>query len=586
MERWFLHTKKADFNAIAEKFKISPMLARIIRNRDITEESAIHEFLNGSIDNFASPWLLKDMDRAVQIVLDKIKQGSHIRIIGDYDIDGICSTYILVHALSKIGAVVDIDIPDRMTDGYGINETLIDRAYEAGIDTIITCDNGIAAINSIKYAKGLGLTVIVTDHHNIPFVIENGEKIYLIPSADAVVNPKQPDCTYPFKELCGASVAYKLIEATYKKMGLPKREYQNYLEFAAIATIGDVVDLIGENRTIAKYGLRLLNKTENIGLSALIQVNNLQDKEIKSYHIGFILGPCLNASGRLSTAKLALSLLNEDDKNKAFEKAKELEELNISRKEMTLKAVEEAIHLVESTELIGDNILVVYLPECHESIAGIVAGRIKEKYNKPSIVLTKSESCIKGSGRSIEAYNMADELNKCKDILIKFGGHPMAAGLSLSEENIDILRISLNRNSSLTEDDLQKKLWIDMAIPFEYVNENFITELSLLEPFGKANEKPVFAEKNVRVKRLSVFGENKNVLRFDFLNKNNYKINAIAFDNENTYMGYLIEKFGAEEIEKAKKGRKNNINISVVYYPQINEYNGIREVRLMITKIR
>lgn len=586
MERWFLHTKKADFKTIAEKFNISPMLARIIRNRDITEESAIHEFLNGSIDNFASPWLLKDMDKAVQIVLDKIKQGSHIRIIGDYDIDGICSTYILVHALSKIRAVVDIDIPDRITDGYGINESLIDRAYEEGIDTIITCDNGIAAINSIEYAKGLGLTVIVTDHHNIPFVIENDEKVYLIPDADAVINPKQPECTYPFKELCGASVAYKLIEAIYEKMGLPKQEYQNYLEFAAIATIGDVVDLIGENRTIAKYGLRLLNKTENIGLSALIQVNNLQDKEIKSYHIGFILGPCLNASGRLSTAKLALSLLNEDDKNKAFEKAKELKELNISRKEMTSKAVEKAVHLVESTELIGDNILVVYLPECHESIAGIVAGRIKEKYNKPSIVLTKSESYIKGSGRSIESYNMADELNKCKDILIKFGGHPMAAGLSLSEENIDILRISLNRNSSLTEDNLQKKLWIDMAIPFEYVNENFITELSLLEPFGKANEKPVFAEKNVRVKRLSVFGENKNVLRFDFLNKNNYKINAIAFDNENTYMGYLIEKFGAEEIEKAKKGRKNNINISVVYYPQINEYNGIREVRLMITKIR
>lgn len=586
MERWFLHTKKADFKAIAEKFNISPMLARIIRNRDITEESAIHEFLNGSIDNFASPWLLKDMDKAVQIVLDKIKQGSHIRIIGDYDIDGICSTYILVHALSKIGAVVDIDIPDRMTDGYGINESLIDCAYKAGIDTIITCDNGIAAINSIEYAKGLGLTVIVTDHHNIPFSIENDEKIYLIPDADAVINPKQPDCTYPFKELCGASVAYKLIEAIYEKMGLPKQEYQNYLEFAAIATIGDVVDLIGENRTIAKYGLRLVNKTENIGLSALIQVNNLQDKEIKSYHIGFILGPCLNASGRLSTAKLAFSLLNEDDKAKAFEKAKKLEELNALRKEMTSKAVEEAIYLVESTDLINDNILVVYLPECHESIAGIVAGRIKERYNKPSIVLTKSESGIKGSGRSIEGYNMADELNKCKDILIKFGGHPMAAGLSLSEENIEILRVSLNKNSSLTEEELQKKLWIDMALPFEYVNESFITELTLLEPFGKANEKAVFAEKNVRVKRLSVFGENKNVLRFDLLNKNNYKINAIAFDNENTYMGYLIEKFGAEEIEKAKKGRKNNINISVVYYPQINEYNGVREVRLMIMKIR
>lgn len=567
MEKWMIYSKKADFKAIGEKFEIDPVLARVIRNRDVIGEEEIRLYLNGTKEDMYSPFLMKDMEKGVNILIEKIEKKKAIRIIGDYDVDGVNSLYILWKAFRKCGAVVDGEIPHRIMDGYGINERLIEQAHQDGIDTIMTCDNGISAIEQVRFAKSLGMTVIITDHHDIPYEEIEGNRKYILPEADAVINPKQSDCEYPFKGLCGAGVAYKLVMALYERLGYSKEEAEEFLEFAAIATVGDVMDLLGENRILVKEGLKKLHKTENLGLKSLISVNEIEAESINAYHIGFILGPCLNAGGRLDTAKRALELLMAEDKKIADEAAGELKALNDSRKMMTKEGVEQAVSLIESTDLKQDKVLVVYLPECHESLAGIIAGRIREKYYKPVFVLTKAEEGIKGSGRSIETYSMYEELVKSKEYLEKFGGHPMAAGLSLKEENLELFRRSVNEKTTLTEADLIPVRWIDVAMPMYYVTEKFIDSLSILEPFGKGNEKPVFAEKNLKILMQNVVGKNRNAVKLLLEEENGNQIDAIYFGNG--------EEFIENTITKEK--------ISVLYYPSINEYRGNKKIQMVIT---
>lgn len=583
-EKWLVQAKKADFKRLGEKYGINPVVARIIRNRDNITGEEYDLYLNGKENSLHSPWLFKDMEKAVHILLEKIKDNKKIRVIGDYDIDGVCSSYILTDGIQNAGGDVSMDIPDRIKDGYGINETLIKRAYDDGVDTIITCDNGIAAISQIEYAKSLGMTVIVTDHHEIPYEEKEGERKYLRVCADATVNPKQPDCRYPFKLLCGGAVAYKFIQVLYAELGLIERRpdviLEKYIEFAAIATIGDVVDLKGENRIFAKLGLERVRNTKNLGIRALIEANNLQDAEISSYHIGFILGPCLNASGRLETAKLAFEMLNAADYGQAVEYANKLKELNDRRKVLTEQGTEQA--LKESEKYAKDKFQVIYLPEVHESIAGIIAGRIREKLNKPVIVLTKAEEGVKGSGRSIEGCHMFEELTACKELLDKFGGHEMAAGLSLKEENIETLRQLLNDKTKVTEENLIPKIWIDVPMPFEYISGELIRELKLLEPFGKGNEKPVFAEKGLTVSRAQVIGKNRDSLRLILTNERGVHMTALLFRQAEEFMEDVKERFGEEEVRKMQMGLENMVKISVIYYPQINEFNGRVENQIVV----
>lgn len=583
-EKWLVQAKKAEFNEIGKKYNISPILARIIRNRDQQTEEEYELYLNGDEKCLHSPWMFKDMKKAVNIICDKIVQKKHIRVIGDYDIDGVCSTYILVDGIREASGMVSMDIPDRVKDGYGINENLIQRAYDAGVDTIITCDNGIAAIDQIAFAKSLGMTVIVTDHHEIPYEEKNGERQFLRVGADATINQKQPDCCYPFKLLCGAAVAYKFIQALYMVLKkIPEDAsviLEKYITFAAIATVGDVVDLRGENRILVKLGLKRLPYSENFGLQALMEVNQLQDKEIVAYHIGFVLGPCLNASGRLETAKFAFEMLNAKDALAAKKCAERLKELNDKRKAMTEEGVETAMEAAAKYE--ADKFLVVYLPEVHESIAGIIAGRVRERLNKPVIILTKSEEGVKGSGRSIEGCNMFEELTACRELLDKFGGHEMAAGLSLQEENIEPLRRRLNVNSKLTEEDLIPKIWIDVPMPFEYVSEALIEQLKVLEPFGKGNEKPVFAEKNLRIARLMVIGKNQDSLKLVLQNERGVNMSALLFHKGQDFLEDIREVYGDKALEQVRMGVDSVVRLSVIYYPQVNEFNGRRENQIIV----
>lgn len=580
-EKWFLHTKKADFNSISEKFGISPIVARIIRNRDVVGDENIDRYIHPDIEKLSSPWLFKDMDKAVDILKIKIAAQNKIRIICDYDVDGVCSGYILYRALKKIGAVVDVVVPHRIEDGYGINETLIKKAYEQNIDTILTCDNGIAAYEQIKYAKSLGLTVIITDHHEVPYKETDNGKEYIIPSADAVINHKQPDCMYPFKELCGTMVAYQLISALAESFGISKREVYGLLPYGAIATICDVVDLQGENRMVVQCGLELLKKNKDVGINALINACDIDKNSLKSYHIGFVIGPCINASGRLETAKKSIELLNEENVEKADILAKELKKINDERKEMTVEGARVAGEMAKDCT---DRVLIIYLKEYHESIAGIIAGRVREMYNKPVIVLTDAKEGVKGSGRSIEEYDMYEELSKVKDLFSKFGGHKMAAGVSLPKENIEILRKRLNENCTLTEEDLYMKVWVDMQLPLEYVTYNLVEELNCLEPFGKSNEKPVFAEKNLKIKKLEIKGASGNVLKMIVENSNNYRMTALLFQNTQGFMRMLMEKYGQEEINKALSGKNNEISIMATFYPKINEYKGSTELQIVIDR--
>lgn len=566
MEKWVVCTKKADFYGIAEKFRINPVIARLIRNRDVIGDEKIQEYLHGTLAELPSGRKMKDLEKAAEILEKKIQEGCRIRIIGDYDIDGVTSTTILLKGLKRLGAKVDTCIPDRIKDGYGINEHLISKALEDGIDTIVTCDNGIAAYNEITEAKESGMTVVITDHHDVPFRdTKNGRK-WIIPPADAVVNPKQQNCPYPNKNLCGAVVAWKLIWIMYENAGIPTEEILTFTELAAVATVGDVMDLQGENRIIVKEGLRQLSHTETPGLKALIQVNNLEHAEISSYHVGFVLGPCINASGRLDTASRALKLLCEQDPVEAARLAGDLIALNESRKAMTEQGKEEAIEKVENSDLKNDRVLVIYLPDCHESLAGIIAGRIRELYNKPVFILTKGEKSAKGSGRSIEAYSMYEELVKCGDFLEQFGGHPMAAGLSIKEENIERFRKRLNENCILTEEDLRPKIVIDVPMPVSYISRELVEQLSLLEPFGKGNVKPLFAQKNLSVLNLRIFGKNHNVAKMKLTDGSGTSVDAVYFG----------------EAEKFAEFVKNHERISVTYYPEINSYQGRETLQAVI----
>lgn len=589
MSKWMVAAKRADFNAISAKYNISPVLARIIRNRDVVEDKDIQKFLYGTRKDMYSPYMLKDMTKAVDILMNKISQGKHIRIIGDYDIDGICSTYILYKGLSSCGANVDTAIPHRIKDGYGLNDNLIQEAYDAGADTILTCDNGIAAFSQIEFAKTLGMTVIVTDHHEVPYEEDENGRHYNVPMAAAVIDPKQEDCEYPFPEICGAVVAYKLILALVSKMENTTWESVmeselglELLEMSAFATIGDVMELKDENRIIVKNGLELMANTRNLGLKALMDVNSIEPANVKPYTIGFVLGPCLNATGRLDTALNALELFKTKSMDEAAMLAGDLKAMNDSRKELTLKGVEEAVYKIENTDIKNDKVIVVYLPDVHESLAGIIAGRIREKYTKPTFVLTRAEDGVKGSGRSIDAFHMYDEMTKCKELFTKYGGHKLAAGLSLEEKNVDILRKTLNANCNLTEEDFVEKVLIDVPMPMDYVSFDFIDELDILEPFGNGNPKPQFAQKNIVFKSGRILGANKNVAKYSVENESGKKFEMIYFGDIEALNEYMISKFGQNRVENLYRGYGDSIQLSVVYYPDINEYKGNTSIQMVM----
>jgi single-stranded-DNA-specific exonuclease len=560
-EKWMLQTKRADFEEMARCHHITPVTARIIRNRDVMGQEAVEKYLNGGLKDLYSPHLLKDMDRTVTILKEKKEQLKPIRIVGDYDIDGVCSTYLLYQALSQVGAVVDYEIPDRLKDGYGINESIIRAAAADGIDTILTCDNGIAAVEQIKLAKELGLTVLITDHHDI--MKEDGREI--LPPADAVVNPKQEECQYPFPDICGGMVAYKLVQALYEAFDVPMEKWLEMVEFAAIATVGDVMKLQDENRIIVKEGLNRIGQTKSLGLLKLIERNDLDKDQITAYHIGFVIGPCLNAGGRLQTAKLALSLLLSREEEEADQMALELKVLNDQRKDMTKQGTSEAVEQVEALYR-EDKVLVVYLPECHESLAGIIAGRLREYFQKPAFVLTDGEESVKGSGRSIETYHMFDALVEVKELLLKFGGHPMAAGLSLPKENVDKFRKCLNEQARLTDEDFIRKVWIDVPMPLEYINEPLIEELELLEPFGQGNEKPLFAQKGLNIRSVRVLGKKRNAVKFSLATDQGTPMDAMMFADGDSF----LEELGDSRV------------LDVIYYPAVNEYNGNKNLQIVI----
>lgn len=575
---WYVAAKKADFHAIARQFHISPVMARLIRNRDIIGEDAIERFLYADIEQMYSPWLLTDMEKAVSILSEKIEQGRKLRVIGDYDVDGICSTYILVQGLTQLGADVDMVIPHRMKDGYGLNEGLILCAHEDGVDTIITCDNGIAAAAETALAASYGMTVIITDHHEVPYEeAEDGSRRYRLPEAEAVVNPKREDAGYPFPGICGAAVAYKLMQALFAQAA-PETDrnaiLHEFVQFAAFATICDVMELKDENRILVKYGLNAMKHTENIGLKALIDVNGIDVSRLSSYHIGFILGPCLNATGRLDTAVRAAALFQTQDTAEAVRIAVELKELNDSRKRMTQEGVQRAVSLIESGHLQDKKVLVLYLPDCHESLAGIIAGRIREKYNRPTFILTDGEECVKGSGRSIEAYHMYEQMSRCRELFLKYGGHKMAAGLSIEKDKIAVLERTLNEQADLTEADFIPKVHIDIAMPMSYVTKELIRELDLLEPFGAGNPKPVFAQKNVAFLHGSIVGKNQNVGKYVVRDESGARFEVIYFGDLDRFHGCIADKYGKQAQEELYRGQTETLVLSIIYYPSLNEFRG------------
>lgn len=574
-QKWVVAAKRADFQGIGKKFQIDPVIARIIRNRGLTELSQIDRYLYGERKDLYDPHLLKDAGKGAEIIRKKIEMHKKIRIIGDYDIDGVEASYILIRALRRCGADVDVAIPDRMKDGYGINQNLIETAYEAGVDTILTCDNGIAAAEPIRMAKEMGMTVIVTDHHDIPK--EPAQ-------ADAVVNPKQSDCPYPFKGLCGAAVAFKFVQLLYEQMGIPVEEADEFLENAGFATVGDVMDLQDENRILVKIGLKMLNHTKNLGMRALILQNQLQPGELKAHHIGFRIGPCLNASGRLDTAQRSLRLLLSEDALEAGTLAAELVSLNEERKDMTALAVEDAKRVISENGMEEDKVLVVFLPDCHESLAGIVAGRIREQYDRPALVLTRGEESAKGSGRSVECYSMFEELQKCDDLLLKYGGHPMAAGFSLEEAKIPEFRRRLNENTTLTWEDLTPKVVIDVPMPVDYVSEGLIQQIDCLEPFGKGNEKPVFADHDLEICSARIFGKNGNVVRLQLKSKHGTVRDAVYFGEPENLELSIAEKYGKVVAESVMHGKRQpGVRMHFMYYPEINSYQGNESIQLRIT---
>ena len=583
MAKWFLATKRAEFEKIGKKYGISPVLARIIRNRDIIEEADVERYLHGTLKDLYDGSLMKDMDRAVAIIREKIRDKKRIRIIGDYDVDGICSTYILKQGLSICGAKVDAVIPHRVKDGYGINESLIEEAFQEGVDTIVTCDNGIAASGPMAYAASLGMTCIVTDHHEIPYEMEGDRKHFCLPPAAAIVDPKQEDCPYPFKKICGAVVAWKLVLKLWEGYQVSETKQRELLEFAGIATVCDIMELLDENRILVKEALKSMADSANVGLRALIRVHDLNPEKLSAYHIGFVIGPCFNATGRLDSAEKTLELLECNNERKAIFLAAELKKMNESRKDMTEKAVEEAVKIVEEQEMWEDKIMVIYLPKCHESLAGIVAGRIKDKYSRPTIVLTDGEDCVKGSGRSIEAYSMYEELSKCKELFLKYGGHKLAAGLSLEEDNIDVLRKKLNENCVLTEEDMEEKIVIDVPMPLSYVTKDFLEQLELLEPFGMGNAKPVFAQKNLTFLSMQKMGKNKNMAKFSVADEDGKRFTLILFRDLEQFLETVEQKYGSRILQSFTENRAGGeVKMNVIYYPSINEFRGEQQLQFVM----
>lgn len=591
MAKWMVSAKKADFNGIAEKFQIDPVIARIIRNRDVVGDEEVTKFLHGTMADLYDPALLKDAEKAAAILREKTGEKKKIRVIGDYDIDGVCATYILTACLERCGAKVSAVIPHRIQDGYGLNERLIEEAGADGVDTILTCDNGIAAFSQIAFAKELGMTVIVTDHHEVPYEVQaDGSRVETPPPADAVVDPKQNDCPYPYKGICGAVVAYKLMTlylGEMAKQGVLSADeketlLQEMLSFAGFATVGDVMELTDENRILVRYGLRQIERSANPGLRALLAVNELAEKKLSGYHIGFILGPCLNATGRLDTAKRALAMFRTKEQAEAVTIAGELKALNDSRKEMTLQGTAQAMEQIENTSLKEDKVLVVFLPDCHESLAGIIAGRIRERYHRPVFVLTRGEEGVKGSGRSIEAYHMYDKMSECKELYTKYGGHKMAAGVSMPEENVEVFRAYLNAHSGLTDEDLVEVIHIDVPMPMSYVTIDFVKQLSLLEPFGNGNPKPVFAQKNVRVCRGRILGKNKNVGKYRVADESGREYDMMYFGDLERWHAFLTAHFGQEEKDRLYTGGNSAIVISVIYYPDINVYRGVESLQMVM----
>ena len=586
MEKWIEIRKGGNFMEMAKKYGIDPLIARIIRNRDIIDEKEITEYLYGGKEALHNPHLLKDVDKAAEIIAEGIAGKKAMRIIGDYDIDGVNATYILLEGIRRCGGNVDAAIPDRMKDGYGINEHLIGQALSDGKELLITCDNGIAAINEINFAKEKGMTVVVTDHHEIPYRNTEQGKEFLRSNADAIVNPKQNDCLYPCKGICGAVVAWKLVQVLYERMDIPVEEAEIFIENAGFATVGDVMDLTGENRILVKLGLKALEHTKNPGMKALIAKNKLSDKPLSAYHIGFVLGPCINASGRLDTAKRSLELLLERDEVKASALAGELVELNESRKYMTQQETQKALEQIEKEGREKDKVLVVYLPECHESLAGIIAGRIREAYQRPVFVLTRGEEGVKGSGRSIEAYSMFDKMTEVAELFTKYGGHPMAAGLSMREEDIDKLREQLNQKAELSEEDMAEVVRLDAVLPMSYFTVDTIRQLSVLEPCGKSNTKPVFADRNIKITRAGIVGVNRNVLKLHLLDSMGNPVAGVYFGEVEKFLTFLSEKFGSEEVDAAMHGRENSIQFAAVYEPAVDTYSGRESVQAIIRRFR
>jgi len=584
LEKWFIRNKGIDFTKIAKDLRISEIIAKILVNRDIYDYEQIERFLNPTLDKLYAPNLMFDLVKGAEIIREAIGHGEKIRIVGDYDVDGVMSVYILYKSLREMGAKVDYRIPDRIQEGYGINDDIIREAKEDGVDLIITCDNGIAALDQIQLARKLDLKIIITDHHDLPYVEEDGVKKYILPDADAVINPKNPNCNYPFKLLCGAGVAFKLVQYLYSLYG-KEREAFKFLEYVAIATVCDVVSLVDENRIIVKYGLEQINATKNIGLKALIEVSSLK-RRITSYHLGFVIGPTINASGRLESAYKAVELLLCEDTDQAREIAKYLREVNEERKAITDAGFKSVISKIDNSHLKEDKVLLIYEPEIHESVAGIIAGRVKECYNKPTIILTDGQEGVKGSARSIEEYNIFEELSSCKDLLTKFGGHPMAAGLSLDKDKIDILRQRLNSQTRLREEDLVKKVYIDMALPIECVSYNLIEDLNALEPFGTGNHKPLFGDKKLKVRRMYKYGANNNVIKLILESKRGTLLEGIIFYDDGSFEEQIQSKYGRDALNRLIKGMDNNISLDILYYPNINEYNGKTSIQLIIQGYR
>jgi len=587
LEKWLIRNIKKDTELMSEALGISELLCRVLVNRSIADVDSAMRFIKPEFDKLHDPRMMKDIEKGVNIIKHKIAEGKKIRIVGDYDVDGVISTYMFYKALARCNAKVDYDIPHRIHDGYGINENIIKKAKDEGIDTIITCDNGISAIEQVDYAKELGLTVIITDHHEVPFIEDtDGNRRYKTPNADAVIDIMQTDCNYPFKYLCGAGVAFKFIQVLFEELSIPKEEVYSFVEYVAIATVCDVVDLIGENRVFVKKGLERINNTQNIGLRALIKQTGIEDKAINVYYLGFIIGPCINASGRLDSARKGLRLLLSDDPLEASDLALELYQLNTERKDMTIKGVEEIVQIIENSNIKNDKVMIVYKPDIHESIAGIIAGKIREKYNVPTIVLTDGERGVKGSGRSIEEYNMFEELSKCKDLLLKFGGHPMAAGLSLEVNNVDVLRERMNQLTTLTEEDITRKIRVDGLIAIDKINLALAEDLTILEPYGKGNSKPLLAETDISISRSAILGAKKNVLKLKLLTKSNTYLDCVYFGDIKAFETLITNKFGSVELDKMQRGLKNSVKLDLIFTIEVNEYNGNRTVQLIMQNYR